>query len=189
MVLRESRREGFTLIELMVVVSIIGVLAAIAIPAFTSQQNTAKRAEAYSNLASLGKAEKAYYAEYGKFEFAVAEPSGVTGKAPGTTKRSFSGVTAFDLVGWLPDGAVYFDYDANTPAGPGGSECTCTAGCFTAAAYGDLDGKNGMSVMVYAHPDAAGNFCGDAVFGNAPPGAGENRRFGEVVRVVNADLF
>ena len=50
---RTQKTEGFPLIELMIVVAIIGLLAAIAVPAFRNYQFTSKRAEAYSNLAAL----------------------------------------------------------------------------------------------------------------------------------------
>ncbi|MEJ2356217.1 MAG: prepilin-type N-terminal cleavage/methylation domain-containing protein, partial [candidate division WOR-3 bacterium] len=43
-------REGFTLIELMVVVVIIGILSAIAIPNFVRIVNQAKEAEVKSNM-------------------------------------------------------------------------------------------------------------------------------------------
>lgn len=55
--------KGFTLIELMIVVAIIGILAAIAIPNFLNYQCKAKQSEARSNLAALAVAQEAYFAE------------------------------------------------------------------------------------------------------------------------------
>lgn len=50
---RKTKREGFTLIELMIVVAIIGILAAIAIPAFINYVKRSKTSEAPSNLKAL----------------------------------------------------------------------------------------------------------------------------------------
>ncbi|OIO57961.1 MAG: dolichyl-phosphate-mannose--protein mannosyltransferase [Alphaproteobacteria bacterium CG_4_10_14_0_2_um_filter_63_37] len=59
--------HGFTLIELMITVAIIGVLAAVAIPAFTGYQNKAKATECQRGLASIRDMEQAYRAEMGEY--------------------------------------------------------------------------------------------------------------------------
>lgn len=60
---RNSQR-GFSLVELMVVVAIIGVLAAIAVPSINKYLAKARQTEAKTQLSSLYTSEKAFYAEY-----------------------------------------------------------------------------------------------------------------------------
>ena len=64
MLQRIRNRKGFTLVELMIVVAIIGILAAIAIPNFLDFRLKAKTSEAKSNLGAIRSTEVAYFAEW-----------------------------------------------------------------------------------------------------------------------------
>ena len=56
--------KAFTLVELMIVVVIIGILAAIAVPKYSSIQDTARQAACWSNLRCLSTAESIYFGKY-----------------------------------------------------------------------------------------------------------------------------
>lgn len=58
-----KKSNGFTLIELMVTVAILGVITAIAIPAYNGYLSTARLAEAKNNIAALKLAEEEYFLE------------------------------------------------------------------------------------------------------------------------------
>jgi len=163
-----NHEKGFTLIELMIVVAIVGVLASVAIPSFRNYQWKAKRSEAFTNLAALAKTQKSYYATYDRyFGVAPAEPGNTLGDTPSTKARTSDGIeTAFAGVGWTAEGNVFFDYDTNS-AGLGAG-CTCV-NCFTLTAYGDIDGDNSQSAIMYVHPDGAGNECKSSMFGYTTP--------------------
>ena len=62
-VFREYRQKGFTLIELMIVIAIIGILAAIAIPQFVSYRQKGYNTQAKAELKSFYTACQAYFAE------------------------------------------------------------------------------------------------------------------------------
>ena len=57
----KTNRKGFTLIELMIVVAIIGILAAVAIPGFMQYIKNSKTSEAKTNLNSIGKGALAWF--------------------------------------------------------------------------------------------------------------------------------
>ena len=66
-------RKGFTLIELMIVIAIIGILAAIAIPQFTAYRDRAYNSSAKSDLRNLTGAQEAYYIEAGTYSNSVSQ--------------------------------------------------------------------------------------------------------------------
>ena len=59
-----SKQSGFSLVELMVVVAIIGVLASLAVPRFKTFQAKARQAEAKTNLAHLYTLQQSFHADY-----------------------------------------------------------------------------------------------------------------------------
>ncbi len=71
--LKKLTKRGFTLIELMIVVAIIGILAAIAIPNFIRFQARSKQGEAKSNLKSVFTAQRSFYQEKDRYSAQVDE--------------------------------------------------------------------------------------------------------------------
>ena len=85
-------QKGFTLIELMIVVVIIGILAAIAIPNFIAMQNRAKEGSTKANMHTLQLASEDYGVAYdGVYATAVAGMIDV--RLPATYKNPFDGTT------------------------------------------------------------------------------------------------
>jgi len=84
-----NKQKGFTLIELMIVVGIIGILVAIAAPNFSRYQSKARQSEAKIALAAIYGAEKSFYSEYASY----AGSMDAIGYSPEGQKR-------FYAVGW-----------------------------------------------------------------------------------------
>lgn len=63
--------RGFTLVELMIVVIVIGILAAVAIPMYQIVPERSKGTEAVSGLGLVRQAMRAYFAEHGTYENAA----------------------------------------------------------------------------------------------------------------------
>jgi len=119
------KNKGFTLVELMIVVAIIGILAAIAIPNFMMFVAKTKRSEVKYNLEAIFKAEISYFAEQNTFS------------------------NSFAAIRWEPEGTIYYytftmgaEYyglDVARNPEPGGLSYGADATSFTASGWGNID--------------------------------------------------
>jgi prepilin-type N-terminal cleavage/methylation domain-containing protein len=153
----------FTLVELMIVVAIVAVLAAIAIPSLYTMQLKAKRAELPLNADGLSTAIAAYHAAQDNYypgcttSFCIeSAPSGAAGKS----RRPWGGTSAVNVttnLGWTPDGDVYGSYvlvRANDGVAYSQYGCTCHMNVGDPAtvcvmAHSDLDATGSSSHAQY----------------------------------------
>ena len=169
--LLHTRKGGFTLIELMIVVAIIGILAAIAIPNFLRFQLRSRAGEGKTNIAAIRTAEEGYNAEYGVYVDAPPAPPGT----PNNLKRPWGTANVgFNTVGWLPEGEVYYTY--SVLAGSVGAPVTDSAGApaYTVEAWSDIDSDGVFNSWGYVHasPAASSGATGTRTLGAACAGGG-----------------
>jgi type IV pilus assembly protein PilA len=149
-----NRKGGFTLIELMIVVAIIGILAAIAIPNFLRFQLKAKSSEGKTNLAAIRTAEESYYSEFGEYVSAIASPAVIKFNKKTAFVNEDGDNEGFDRLGWSPEGYVFFNYVVET--GVSGSQ-------FTATAAADIDNDGTGQTWGYRKGSVDGGAHGNSL--------------------------
>jgi type IV pilus assembly protein PilA len=160
------KKEGFTLIELMIVVAIIGILAAIAIPAFIGYMRRSKTSEASSNLKNMFQLAAGYYANesWGSRTVDVSGMGGTTFASTGctvatgsSTNTPASGKTlvdwsmeavAFRDLGFSIADPIYYQYHIRSSDGACGH--LANQALYSFAAEGDLDGDMATSLFEIA---------------------------------------
>lgn len=126
-----KRQDGFTLVELMVVVAIIGLLSAVAVPNFKKYQAKAKVSEAKLQLSAAYTAQQAFFSDYNMYANCLA----YMGFDPSPERLSRYYAIGFDTTGSTNPAATDQSYIAAQNSGMAPTGCV-------AAAAGGVDGTS-----------------------------------------------
>jgi len=120
---RENMMKGFSLIEMMVVLAIIAILAAVAIPGYGSYKNRAIRAEAEQELMNVATVQEDHFNSYRKYTVTEADLEDFYGVA--ITGDHFKIDITGDTTAYLATAYVCYDL-AGTACDSGNMNLTCT---------------------------------------------------------------
>ncbi|MFU8856872.1 MAG: type IV pilin protein [Deferrisomatales bacterium] len=121
-------RRGFTLVELMIVVAILGILAAIAVPMYRGYISTSKMAEAKANLETIRLLQEQYYTDNRAY-VAAGDTTALITALPGFEPGNPAGLF-YDYSVTLPGGDQTFTATA-TPTARGAPNPNHGSGLFT----------------------------------------------------------
>lgn len=125
---RKQSEKGFTLVELLVVIIIIGILAAIALPNFLNQGAKAKQTEARQNIGLINRTQTAFRSENQSFSssfdvLATGTLTGGTGASTSNYSYTLTGTTdSATIIATARDGALKAYSGANTRFTNGASQ-------------------------------------------------------------------
>lgn len=106
-----ARATGFTLIELMIVVTIIGILAVVAIPRYMSYVFKAKTAEAIGFLSEIKAHQESYRADFGQYcNVSKTATAYYPDDKPTDVPKAWGSNAEWTQLGAVPPGPVLFRY-------------------------------------------------------------------------------